>query len=318
MHFAEVATAAQPGGASTLMSQPNFKIDEQAYQEFLAVASKIAEAKTDDFFELAKLTGRDPKTDFVGADLRGINFNLKNINTLAPASVPTPVPTYKIARPLFPILILAPALIALIVVLDPRFVPLDVVVNVVDFDPDFDSDPLKSVYNHTYPASSVSVFSAIAIGIGTALSGSTIPLVIGSGSAIFIVLGSGIDIFRAVAIAIAIVITIASAIAAKNGILLARSLESYLDHVGETNNILAYDLSNANLSNANLSNTVLSNADLSSANLSNADLMGADLSNANLNGANVVNARFGSNLGLSDAQKKDLMQRGAIFEETPG
>jgi len=100
---------------------------------------------------------------------------------------------------------------------------------------------------------------------------------------------------------------------------LARSLQGYLARVHEIISILSCDLSNANLSNANLSNANLSNANLSNANLSNANLSNANLSNANLSGANVANARFElTSSGLSDAEKHDLMQRGAIFEEDPG
>ena len=93
------------------------------------------------------------------------------------------------------------------------------------------------------------------------------------------------------------------------------------------------DLSNADLNNANLSgaylkrarlvktqlrNTVLSGANLVDANLIGADLLGANLSGADLSGAEVKNARFGYNSGISEAMKRDLIGRGAIFEDSPG
>lgn len=47
-------------------------------------------------------------------------------------------------------------------------------------------------------------------------------------------------------------------------------------------------------------------------------LVGANLSNANLSNAKVYKAQLGSGLGLSEAEKRDLAQRGAIFDEAPG
>ena len=41
--------------------------------------------------------------------------------------------------------------------------------------------------------------------------------------------------------------------------------------------------------------------------------MGADLS-----GVNVNKAKFSYNQGISEAMKRDLIQRGAIFEDSPG
>ncbi len=67
----------------------------------------------------------------------------------------------------------------------------------------------------------------------------------------------------------------------------------------------------------------LSDANLSGAYLIGADLIGADLSRANLSDvilsdANVENARFGNNQGISEPIKHDLIQKGAIFEDSPG
>ncbi|WP_414590510.1 pentapeptide repeat-containing protein, partial [Anabaena sp. CCY 9614] len=53
-------------------------------------------------------------------------------------------------------------------------------------------------------------------------------------------------------------------------------------------------------------------------NLSGANLSGANLSGANLSGANIENARFGNNQGLSESIKRELIQRGAIFEDSSG
>ncbi len=82
-------------------------------------------------------------------------------------------------------------------------------------------------------------------------------------------------------------------------------------------------LSGANLNDAYLSDAYLSGADLSdayltSANLTSANLSDADLSGADLSGANVENARFGHNQGISKELKRDLIRRGAIFEDSPG
>ncbi|WP_229424231.1 pentapeptide repeat-containing protein [Moorena producens] len=105
-------------------------------------------------------------------------------------------------------------------------------------------------------------------------------------------------------------------------------------------NLIGANLSNADLSDADLSYTILSGADLSDAilnsahlrgaylnsahlsaadlsdsNLIGADLRGADLSGTNLIGAKVKKARFGNNLGIDEYMKRDLIKRGAIFEE---
>jgi uncharacterized protein YjbI with pentapeptide repeats len=77
-------------------------------------------------------------------------------------------------------------------------------------------------------------------------------------------------------------------------------------------------LSGASLSSANLSDADLGDADLSNANLSGAHLRGADLSNANLSGASVDNTQFGYNKGISESMRRDLIDRGAIFEDAPG
>jgi uncharacterized protein YjbI with pentapeptide repeats len=78
------------------------------------------------------------------------------------------------------------------------------------------------------------------------------------------------------------------------------------------------NLSGASLSSANLTDADLSDANLSHANLSGSYLRGADLSDADLSGANVDNAKFGDNEGISESMKKELMARGAVFEDSSG
>ncbi|NET67062.1 MAG: pentapeptide repeat-containing protein [Moorea sp. SIO1G6] len=98
-------------------------------------------------------------------------------------------------------------------------------------------------------------------------------------------------------------------------------------------NLIFADLTEADLSEADLSEAYLSGAYLSSANLSHAYLRGtyliyadlseaylsdADLSDAKLSRAKVKNARFGYNSGIDESMKRDLIKRGAIFEDLPG
>lgn len=98
-------------------------------------------------------------------------------------------------------------------------------------------------------------------------------------------------------------------------------------------NLISTNLSNANLTSANLSGTRLTDANLTDANLSGADLTlthlisanltDANLTNANLwradlGGTNVEKARFGYNQGISESMKRDLISRGAIFNDLSG
>jgi uncharacterized protein YjbI with pentapeptide repeats len=69
---------------------------------------------------------------------------------------------------------------------------------------------------------------------------------------------------------------------------------------------------------ANLVKAYLNNVNLVEANLSGANLSGANLSGANLSRAKVIHTRFGDNLGIPESLKSDLIQRGAIFEDSPG
>lgn len=80
------------------------------------------------------------------------------------------------------------------------------------------------------------------------------------------------------------------------------------------------DLSGAYLGSANLNKANLNRASLALANLSGADLEGAslkeaNLTNTNLSGAKLTGAQFGNNPGISEELKRNLTQRGAIFED---
>ena len=88
-------------------------------------------------------------------------------------------------------------------------------------------------------------------------------------------------------------------------------------HLSGANFTRSY-LSGTNLSGTNLSRANLSGADLSRAYLSGAYLIDANLSGAILIGAEVKNARFGNNLGIDESMKRDLIKRGAIFDDLPG
>lgn len=81
-------------------------------------------------------------------------------------------------------------------------------------------------------------------------------------------------------------------------------------------NLRGADLSGAYLENANLSYSDLQRASLALANLADADLRGANLQGANLSQANLSHAQvegalFGENVGLTDALKASLEERGA-------
>lgn len=78
------------------------------------------------------------------------------------------------------------------------------------------------------------------------------------------------------------------------------------------------NLSEADLSGADLSKANLIRANLSEANLIRANLSGANLSEADLIYAKVKGARFAYNLGISESLKLDLINRGAIFDDSRG
>lgn len=78
------------------------------------------------------------------------------------------------------------------------------------------------------------------------------------------------------------------------------------------------NLSGANMRDANMRDANMRGANMSGAKLSGAELSGADLSGANLSGIQVEKTRFRDNLGITEELKKDLINRGAIFEDSPG
>ncbi len=78
------------------------------------------------------------------------------------------------------------------------------------------------------------------------------------------------------------------------------------------------DLRGADLSGADLRGADLRGADLRGADLRGADLSGADLIGAKLSGAKLENARFGGNIGISESMKRNLIQRGGIFDDFSG
>ncbi|AFY68797.1 pentapeptide repeat protein [Thalassoporum mexicanum PCC 7367] len=47
----------------------------KSFEEFQEIVKKVVALKSDDFFEIAKVTGLDPKSDFVGADLSGVDIS---------------------------------------------------------------------------------------------------------------------------------------------------------------------------------------------------------------------------------------------------
>ena len=81
-------------------------------------------------------------------------------------------------------------------------------------------------------------------------------------------------------------------------------------------NLNGANLSHAKLIRANLIDVNLNGADLSHVNLSHADLIDVNLNDADLSGSKVKNS-FWSNSGISDSLRQDLLDRGAIFEDSP-
>ena len=53
--------------------------EEESLKEFQEVMQRVIEAETDNFFELAEILGRDPKTDLAGANLSEVNFQGGNL-----------------------------------------------------------------------------------------------------------------------------------------------------------------------------------------------------------------------------------------------
>ena len=83
-------------------------------------------------------------------------------------------------------------------------------------------------------------------------------------------------------------------------------------------NLFNSNLSRANLSRAKLICVYLIRAYLKDATLSDAYLIRAYLEDATLSGAIVKSTLFMNNFGISQSLKRDLIARGAIFEDSPG
>jgi len=82
-------------------------------------------------------------------------------------------------------------------------------------------------------------------------------------------------------------------------------------------NLIEADLRGASLFRANLIEADLFRADLREADLREADLSEADLSRADLREVNLSEAVMTDSKGLSEEQKSDFIQRGAIFKDSP-
>ena len=104
-----------------------------------------------------------------------------------------------------------------------------------------------------------------------------------------------------------------------------RALDSTLRFARVLVHIPDYKLRGADLSRTNLyklrgadlSGANLSGANLSGANLRDINLAGIDLTGADLTYADVTGTIFGANPGLTEADKRDLQNRGAIFLDPP-
>jgi hypothetical protein len=90
----------------------------------------------------------------------------------------------------------------------------------------------------------------------------------------------------------------------------------YIDANLSGANLEGSDLRYANLRHANLRHANLKRANLNYADLSDADLEGANFSFAHLDDATVENAYFGLGKGLTEAERRDLRRRGAIFDDS--
>ena len=140
-------------------------------------------------------------------------------------------------------------------------------------------------------------------------------------SAIASVIAIGLDLGIGPAISLAISLIIVNDLISNLISNLKRDRDDLFD--GESLREIAFkeavevDLRNADLKDANLRGIDLRNADLKDANLRGIDLRNADLTGADLTNADVTGTLFGNNQGLTDADKRDLQRRGAIFEEPP-
>jgi len=79
-------------------------------------------------------------------------------------------------------------------------------------------------------------------------------------------------------------------------------------------NFIRGDLTGANLKGSRLLEADLLFANFTGADLRDADLRGATLNETVLSGALVEGCNFGTGIGLTDQQRRDLKVRGALFE----
>ncbi len=79
-------------------------------------------------------------------------------------------------------------------------------------------------------------------------------------------------------------------------------------------NFIRGDLTGANLKGSRLLEADLIFANFTGADLRDADLRGATLNETVLSGALVEGCNFGTGIGLTDQQRRDLKVRGALFE----
>jgi uncharacterized protein YjbI with pentapeptide repeats len=77
------------------------------------------------------------------------------------------------------------------------------------------------------------------------------------------------------------------------------------------------DFYEADLTKADFTKAILRRANFNKAVLRKVDLSRADLYRADFYGAKVQQAFFSNNPGLTDKEKADLMERGAVFQDSP-
>ena len=129
-------------------------------------------------------------------------------------------------------------------------------------------------------------------------------------------------------LASAIALGLALDLASASALDLDLDLDLAIDSDSKAEGDLAQDLVRARISASDLARKVypdldqdltsdLSEADLNGANLRYINLTGADLTGADLTYADVTGTIFGNNPGLTEADKRDLQSREAIFQAPP-
>jgi uncharacterized protein YjbI with pentapeptide repeats len=136
------------------------------------------------------------------------------------------------------------------------------------------------------------------------------------------------DLDRNLASAIALGLALDLASASALDLDLDLDLDLAIDSDSKAEGDLAQDLVRARISASDIARKVypdldqdltsdLSEADLNGANLRYINLTGADLTGADLTYADVTGTIFGNNPGLTEADKRDLQSREAIFQAPP-